>query len=765
MEKMLQENDTNAQEAVTTLLSKWSHSCQLNLVKQLKQLQHKTHPGIAAQLLSVASEDSEQSDDETLCELLTEPLDVEEKCAVFLHRLRSRTTKSAAQNTQVVITFVGNLDALSRAMLAVSWWTQSQVLVGVANITPLVEDTEKAVRTFCIKALGQLPCSEWDDLLAVVKGVVSFFPDIAPEALCHRLSVQNLKDCIDFASALLICDHTLVTPEMHGLAQYAWSSNTHTTSIIRFEVLYSLSSSSCCETRHVSQLLESLNVPSLEHREFVCEGLFDMLCCDSIEGTDKTSVVQHVLQLFLEYAEVDMPLSQTLCTGTMKLLWKQDVLSQKECVVVISQLVKRLFRRGIAQERISFVRSFLCTFCRENEDGTVMTVLAMVKLLRELMSRAVLADSAAKRVCELVTMALQITACDTRQRIPKLESVHWWILEHSSLTVLTVLLLETAADASAVRGNLLCKCIETVLSTINLERCRSTQSFPVLAHLFKRCEPCLRAHSKVLTETIQQLEEFHVREPEDSVLRRIETSINKVKAQLGIRVPVVRPRETLPEQQPQRLPVPSVVVLVEEGFRNVAELCSTCKSLGARALSAQESFVPSVTHVLSPISCQQCTADCFATVIALLTGRWVVSLEWLARSATQGQLVPPEGVPGCARFDHSLPLKGLTIFAAESFASQFDQDLHVVLHLLERAGGARLVERPSEADIVLSGETAIANTHLLPSSQCPNGIGTGGEVLSWSSFAVRLFHYASTTLSAISTTSKRRRVQIEAVEQ
>ena len=763
MEKLLQEKDINAQESVTTLLSKWSHSCRLDLVKQLRLLQHKTHPGIAALLLSAMPK--EDGHTETLYELLTAPLDVDEQCSVFLYRLRSMRTKDAAQNTNVVTSLVGNLDALSRAILAVSWWTQSQVLIGVASFKPLKEDTEKAVRTFCIKTLGQLPCSRWDDLLGVVQSVVSFFPDIGSEALRYRLSVQNLGDCIDLASALLICDHTLVTPEMHGLVQCAWSSNSHTTSINRFEVLYSLSSSSCCDPRHVAQLLESLSVPSLEHREFICEGLFDMLCCDSMEETDKKSVAQHVLQLFLEYAEVDTPLSQTLCSGTMKLLWKQDVFTQKECVVAIYQLVKRLFRRGIAQERICLVHSFLCTFCREDENGTVMTVLAMVKLLRELMSRAVLADSAAKRVCEVVTMTLQITACDTRQRVPKLESVHWWILEHSSLTILTVLLLEAIADASSVRGNLLSRCIETVLSAVSLDKCQTTQSFPVLVHLLKRCEPILRTHSKVLTETVQQLKECHATEPNDSVLKRIETSVGKVRAQLGIRVPAVRPRESLRQQQPQRPSAAPVVVLVEEGFSNIASLCCTCKSLGARVLSAQESFVPSVTHVLSPISCQQCTADCFATVIALLTGRWVVSLEWLARSTERGLLVPPEGIPGCARFCHSLPLKGLTIFAAESFASQFDQDLHVVLHLLERAGGARLVERPSEADIVLSGETTAVSTCTLPSSQCPNGIGTGGEVLSWSSFAARLFHYARTMLAATSTASKRRRVQMEAVEQ
>ena len=745
------------------MLSKWSHSCRLDIFKQLRLLQHKTHPGITEQLLSLVLEEDQHPHVETLCELLTSPLDVEEQCAVFLHRLKSRRTKSAEQNTETLVSRVGNLDALSRVMLALSWWTQSQVLTGVASFAPLTEDTEKAVRTFCIKALGQLPCSGWDDLLSVVRSVVTFFPDIAPEALRYRLSVQNLRDCIDLASAVLICDHACVTPEMHGLVQYAWSSNTRATGIIRFEVLYSLSSSSCCETRHVAQLLESLSVPSQEHREFVCEGLFDMLCCDSIEETDKTSVAQHVLKLFLEYAEVDTPLSQTLCAGTMKLLWKDDVLSQKECIVAIYQLVKRLFRRGIAQERTDFVHSFLCTFCQENENGTVMTVLAMVKLLRELMSRAVLADSAAKRVCELVVVTLEITACDTRRRTPELDSVHWWILEHSSLTVLTVLLLEGTADTSAARGSLLAKCIETVLSTISLEKCCTTQSFPVLVHLLKRCEPSLSAHSKTLTETVQQLDGFGVAEPDDTVLRRIETSVGKVRAQHGIRVPAVRPREP----QPQRQSAAPVVILVEDGFRNVVDLCHTCKSLGARVLSAQESFVPSVTHVLSPISCQQCTADCFATVIALLTGRWVVSLEWLARSAEQGVLVPPEGVPGCARFDHSLPLKGLTIFAAESFASQFDQDLHVVLHLLERAGGARLVERPSEADIVLSGETTTnaSNTHALASSQCQNGIGTGGEVLSWLSFAVRLFHYASTSLTTTSTAAKRRRVQMEAVEQ
>lgn len=767
LEKLLKQNDENIQECVSTLLSKWSHACRLEPVKQLKILHHKTHPGIAEQVLSDVLEHQGIAFTEPLCDLLTEPLDVDEQCELFLYLLRNKQTTNADKNTETLKASVGSFDALTRMMLAADWWTQSQVLIGFSSFKPLNEDMQKDVRTFCIKSLAQLSCPEWDDMLAVVQSVVSRFPDIASETLSLRLSIQKLEDCLDFASAVLLCDHAKMTPEMHGLAQYAWSSSTHTTSAIRFEVLYSLSSSSCCETRHVEQLFDSLNVPSLEHREFVCKGLFDLLCCDSVEGTNKARVVQHVLRLFLEYADVDSQLSQTLCAGTMKLLWKQGVFSQKECVVAIYQLVKQLFRRNVAQEHTQFVHSFLCLFCRDNDNGTVMTVLAMVKLLRELMSRAVLADSAAKRVCEVVETTLEITACDTRQREPQLESVHWWILEHSSLTILTALLLEAAADASVVRGNLLAKCVETVLSTVNLDKCCTLQSLPVLLHLFKRCEKSLGTHSKMITETVQQLERLHTPEIDYYVVERIETSIGKVRTQLGIRVPVVRPRESPAKKQgPQQPLARPVVILIEDGFNNVQDLCRACRSLGAQVLSAQESFVPSVTHVLSPISCQQCTADCFATVIALLTGRWVVSLEWLARSASQGKFVPPEGIPGCARFDHSLPLKGLTIFAAESFASQFDQDLHVVLHLLERAGGAHLVERPSEADIVLSGETPTTHEPLLPSSQCANGIGSGGEVLSWSTFAVRLFRFASTatTMTETSISAKRRRVQIEALE-
>ena len=730
MEELLKLEEKVIQQGLTVFVSKWFSTAQQNVIQALTEIDPKSHERVAKLLMSVVDRASWDKELLTLSDILTEPLDRDERVFLLLEGTKTLQTDNSERNAQVFQEKIGDLSKLKRTLPAANWWIQCKCLEFISGFKPIPEELSSYVKLFCVEGLAQLSCPPWNQLLKTMQTVLSEYTIVAEEALRQRLTTFPILDCLDFASAMLLVDHKKVTPEMGGLLQYAWSLKCQTESTIRFELLYSLSASSCGQ---LPQLMQCMKREQLERKETLCQGLFDLLCTDALEGQDKTHTVKQLTMMLCDYSDVLLPIGDTLRIGMMKLLWKGDVLSIKTSALIIHHFLKLLLKHTASKTHEGLVISFLRVLCRDVKNGAFFVIVAFLKIFQEMMKKALLVESIGKRAEELVGIVLDVTSFQKEPHTINLESPPWWVLDRSPLTLLTLLTSFCFAETSTANKKVLSRCMDKTLDFIDLTKPEAyqQQSLSIVFHMLQNCAEVISAR---VSEFLKQLSMMDLVQLDDNVMARIQLTIDKMRSHDGMSTtptPVKRPLSSEQTQTP-------IVLLIEDGFENTLRLSQLCQSIGIRVLTAQESFVPEVTHVLSPICTPFRTIDCFATVIALLTGRWVVSMEWL-EICVEKQLVKPDSSLGCAKFSDALPLKGLRVFVAESFASQFDQDLHVVLHLLERAGGVNFVERPSEADIILSGED-VSTPKQLPEN-CEK-IGEHGEVLSWSTFALRLFKMA-----------------------
>ena len=738
MEDLLKFGDNDViQQCLETFISKWKTSMNFNLIEALKAVNIKAHPIVASLLVSVADE-SECNENTTLEDLMTEPLDKEERCFLLLEKLKRSQSKDCIQNEEMFEQKIGNLKALGRALAVSDWWIQCQCLIVISRIKPLSEKRTAAVKCFCIQGLSQLTCPVWDCLKDTLQKVLEQYPSISQEALRERLITASMLECIDFSSAMLLVNHSTVSSEQRGLAQYAWSLNEQNESILRYEFLYSLSASNC---GNIQLLMDSLKTPSLEHRQKVCEGLFDLICVGSLSESEQTTVVHQLVQMLIDYNDIIHPVGDTIRIGMMKLMVKEKTLNSKMKILVSHQLLRFLLKQK-KSKTWKLTQTFLRAFCQDEEDGSTLIILAMTKFFKEMMKKALIVDSITKNAVELVSMVMTITSSQKSPRPVNLNGPKWWVLEWNQLTLLAMLSLECIGDCTKLNEKVLAKVLDAALCCVDFSKLGNLQSLPIIQFLLRNCKDIVGSFSCNLEKSLEQLNRLDLPQLDKEAESMVWTSVEKIGTQNGRKrtlTPVKRPES--PNVSPQT-ESSSPVILIEDGFNNALELSRICRSLGARVLSSQENFVPEVTHVLSPISSPSNVEDCFAAVIALLTGRWVVSAEWLASCLRMNSFVSPTTALGCAKFANNLPILGLKVYVADSFAAEFDQELHIILHLLERAGGVKFVERPSEADVVLSAEapSSLATTTTTEEEKTnANTIGSHGQVLSWSMFASRLF--------------------------
>ena len=176
-------------------------------------------------------------------------------------------------------------------------------------------------------------------------------------------------------------------------------------------------------------------------------------------------------------------------------------------------------------------------------------------------------------------------------------------------------------------------------------------------------------------------------------------------------------------------------VFLDGVFAHVGKVREGCMRLGISTCCGDE-FPHDIQYVLTPIS-QGYSVDCFASLVALLTGKWCLSLEWLLISLKKGYPVNPSTVPSCVHFSHQSPLKGLHVYVSESLTQQFDSSLQNVVALLERAGGVVICESAKDADVVVCGDDEEVRSER--ELQKREVVGSLGERIRWDEFVRRVY--------------------------
>ncbi|KAH3761835.1 hypothetical protein Pelo_6321 [Pelomyxa schiedti] len=168
---------------------------------------------------------------------------------------------------------------------------------------------------------------------------------------------------------------------------------------------------------------------------------------------------------------------------------------------------------------------------------------------------------------------------------------------------------------------------------------------------------------------------------------------------------------------PLQCSIGRVVVVVLVGFNDTKDLCDKVSALGGRPMVCnEEACPPQATHVVSPQGLVS-----LATLVARVSGCWVVNQYWVLDSYNQQQWVDETRYGGRPPKGRS-PICGQKIFLTSEFSSAKPQQAQQARYIIE-AGQGILCGSREEANIVLGLEESQGGVEC--TDAVPRGVGGG----------------------------------------
>lgn len=162
------------------------------------------------------------------------------------------------------------------------------------------------------------------------------------------------------------------------------------------------------------------------------------------------------------------------------------------------------------------------------------------------------------------------------------------------------------------------------------------------------------------------------------------------------------------------------------------ELTRHASNLGMKVVNPPELFVEAITHLVCPPNSRT-----LKVVAATVSGRWVLSTDWLVDSAKKGEILPEKDYG--SRSDTILA--GKKVFCTKKFTEKKGSiDRYQYLKQIVELGKGHLTSDQDEADIIVT--------------EAKENVGeTKAKILTWNDFVTHLTSLNSIPTTPVSTAS------------